>query len=90
MTQTGGNEAENPYGTPRTQGGRPAKRKRPGWHPLTWTIVGFAGGTIAVAPFILSIEPRERIKAGMMFGGPLGAVASLGHGFARRRKQEQD
>ncbi|MEX0712326.1 MAG: hypothetical protein WD278_08245 [Pirellulales bacterium] len=89
MESSDGRQAENPFRAPQTEGRPPVKTGRPPWHPLTWAIVGFAGGTIAAAPFILSIEPQDRIKGGMIFGGPLGAVAGLGHALARRRKARQ-
>ncbi|MEX0714563.1 MAG: hypothetical protein WD278_19660 [Pirellulales bacterium] len=83
-------QGENPYKAPPTNGRPPAKTGRSPWQPLTWAIVGFAGGTIAAPPFMLSVELPDRIKGGMLFGGPFGAVAGLAHGLERRRKARQN
>ena len=76
---------ENPYRSPEADGSpRPPGKPSP-WHPVTWAIVGFAGGTLLAAPFIAATDLPDQIQGGMMFGGPWGALAGLGHGVERRR-----
>ena len=59
------------------------------WHPLSWAMIGFAGGTLLVAPLILSLDATECLRGGAMFGGPLGAFCGLAHGVERRRNERR-
>jgi len=74
---------ENPYQSPRSPGR--AKPKPGSWHPLTWAVVGFAGGTLLMAPFVMSFDLPTKIQGGMIFGGIFGALWGLAHGMERRR-----
>jgi len=63
-------------------------RQRP-WHPITWAFIGLAVGTLIVSPLVLSSDPRERARGGMIFGGVPGAVLGLAYGLGRRNKFRQ-
>ena len=81
---------ENPYKSPREAGAPPPERVLKTWHPLTWAVVGFAGGTLILTPLVLSIEFRDRLQGGMLMGGPIGALVGLAHGLERRRKEKEE
>jgi hypothetical protein len=76
---------ENPYQPPTSIGTRPAEPKPGTWHPLTWALIGFAGGTGLMAPFILSLDVPTKIQGGMLYGGILGAICGLAYGIKQRR-----
>jgi len=78
---------ENPYKSPQFLG--PAEPKPATWHPLTWAVVGFAGGTGLIAPFVLSLNMPTRIQGGMIYGGIIGAILGLAYGISRRRRAAQ-
>jgi hypothetical protein len=74
---------DNPYQSPRSSD---RAEPKPGtWHPLTWALIGFAGGTGLTAPFVLSLDMPTKIQGGMLFGGIIGATLGLAHGISRRR-----
>jgi len=75
---------ENPYQSPEAIDPPPSVKPSL-WHPATWAIIGFAGGTLLAAPFIAAADLPDQIQGAMMFGGPFGALAGLGHGLERRR-----
>jgi hypothetical protein len=77
---------ENPYKPPESAALSKASKRCHTWHPLTWGVIGFAIGTLAVAPFIMTWDLQGQIAGGMTFGGPLGAIAGIAHGLERRRK----
>ena len=52
--------------------------------PVAWAVIGFAIGTLAAAPFILSHDLRDKLQGGAIFGGSLGTLIGLVHGFKRR------
>jgi hypothetical protein len=54
--------------------------------PLAWAVIGFAIGTLAAAPFILSYDLRDKLQGGAVFGGSLGTLIGLAHGVKRGRK----
>jgi ribosomal protein L37AE/L43A len=58
--------------------------------PLTWAAIGFAVGTLALAPLILSIDIRDKLLGGAMVGGSLGALIGLAYGAMRRRNVTQE
>ena len=75
----------NPYQSP---GGKCDRRPKPrpaSWHPLTFAFLGFAIGTVIASPFVLSLDPFDRLLGGALYGGTLGAIAGLAHGLERRR-----
>jgi hypothetical protein len=76
---------ENPYKSPVSVGKPPAEPMSGTFHPLTWALIGFAGGTGLTAPFILSIDLPTRIVGGMLHGGIIGAICGLRHGIRRRK-----
>ena len=80
---------ENPYQSPQSPGKKLAEAKPTTWHPLTWTIIGFCGGTSLVAPFVLSLNMPTRIQGGMIYGGITGAIWGLAYGISRRRGAAQ-
>lgn len=41
---------------------------------MTWGVVAFGAGTILFAPFILSVDAREKVKGGMLLGGVPAAL----------------
>src|SRR5664279_1319817 len=59
------------------------------WDPLAWAVIGFAIGTLAAAPFILSRDLRSKLQGGAVYGGSLGTLIGLVHGAKRRRKSRQ-
>ena len=63
-----------------------ADDKSPSWHPITWTIIGFALGTVLTAPLILSSNRRIQFLGGALFGGIPGAYIGLAVGVKRRRR----
>jgi hypothetical protein len=78
---------DNPDASSLSAGPLPRTPVKPGpWHPLTWAVVGFAGGTLLAAPLVLSLDTRDQIAGGMMCGGPIGALIGLAHGVERRRR----
>lgn len=84
---------ESPYHPPKQADASPKKKRAPAystWHPLNWAVIGFAGGTLLVAPFILSLDSVEQLRGGAMFGGPLGAFCGLAHGAERRRNERRN
>jgi hypothetical protein len=52
------------------------------WNPITWAVIGFAGGALIAAPLVLSADLNDPIGGGMIFGGIPGALLGLGHGGA--------
>ncbi|HUY32032.1 MAG TPA: hypothetical protein VMV69_04565 [Pirellulales bacterium] len=75
---------ENPYESPQFPG-TPLTEPKPGtWHPFTWSVIGFAGGVVVAAPFILSVDMPTKIQGGMMYGGIIGAICGLAYGIQRR------
>jgi hypothetical protein len=76
---------ENPYKSPASVGERLAEPKPGTWHSLTWAVVGFAGGTVLTAPFILSVDMPTKMQGGMLYGGIIGAMLGLAYGINRRR-----
>jgi hypothetical protein len=81
---------ENPYRSPDELSSPPTvEGKSTTWHPLSWAVVGFAGGALLTAPFILCCDPTEALRGGAMFGGTLGALFGLGHGVERRRLERR-
>lgn len=83
---------ENPYDLPKQADASPKEKRapeHPTWHPLSWAVIGFAGGTLLVAPFILCLDSVEQLRGGAMFGGPLGAFLGLAHGVERRRNERR-
>jgi hypothetical protein len=69
---------ENPYQSPRSPGR--AEPKPGAWHPLTWAVVGFAGGVVAAGPFVvMDLSPDL-----LIFGGIIGAILGLAYGIKRR------
>ena len=77
---------ENPYQAPSSFHTSAARAKSTRWEPLIWAILGFAIGTLAVAPFILSNDLQAKLQGGAIYGGPFGALAGLAHGLLRRRR----
>ena len=81
--------SDNPYESPRSDLG-PARAAEPTndrwetlWSGFLWATIGLAAGTILASPFILSIDAREAIAGGMLFGGI--PVALLGWRYGVRR-----
>ena len=63
----------------RTRGERRERR----WSGFLWAVIGFGFGTVATAPLILAIEPRDRVIGGMMYGGIPMALVGLAYGLRR-------
>jgi hypothetical protein len=73
---------DNPYQSPRSPGR--AEPRPDTWHPLTWAVVGFAGGTGLMAPLFLSVDELTNLLCGMLSGGIIGAILGLAYGIKRR------
>lgn len=83
---------ENPYAPPKEAGSPPRAQpaaNHSSWHPFSWAVIGFAGGALLAAPFILSLDATECLRGGAMFGGPVGALWGLAHGVERRRNERR-
>jgi hypothetical protein len=58
--------------------------------PVAWAAIGFAIGTLAAAPFILSPDLRDKLQGGAIFGGSLGTLIGWAYGMKRLRKSRQN
>lgn len=58
------------------------------WSAFMWAVIGFAAGTLVIAPLVLSTDPRQQISVGMVVGGlPAGLCGLL---YGRRRVRQQN
>lgn len=79
---------DNPYKAPAEQGIKPPGQKDERWSPITWSIVGFALGTLVVSPLVLSLDRIDKAIGGAIFGGiPTGLCVFLYVADQRRKER---
>jgi hypothetical protein len=77
--------SENPYEAPQADMIPTRSWKDAAWSGFLWGTIGFGAGTGVISPLVVSIEPRDRVIGGMIFGGIPLAVVGLLYGFRHAR-----
>lgn len=57
------------------------------WSAFMWAVIGFAGGTVVIAPLVLSTDFRQQLIGGMMWGGLPAGLYGFVHGLGRAPRE---
>jgi hypothetical protein len=83
-----GEMPENPYHSPTESSQFEPQTPDAGLQPFTCAVIGFAAGTLLVAPFVLSADQTVCLRGGAIFGGLPSAIVAFALAVRRRRRAQ--